>query len=88
MTTKAIPESDILAPRAPALENSSDDWPEFELKDVRVHLPEDASQLTSLLDAAVHYALTLTGHLEPLPKDQAHLQIQNTTKRAPLIEIT
>lgn len=88
MTTKAIPESDILAPRDPALENSSDDWPEFELKDVRVHIPEDVSQLTSLLDAAVHYPLTLTGHLEPLPKDQAHLQIQNTTKRAPLIEVT
>jgi hypothetical protein len=88
MTTKAIPESDILAPRDPALENSSDDWPEFELKDVRVHTPEDASQLTSLLDAAAHYPLTLTGHLEPLPKDQAHLQIQSTTKRAPLIEIT
>lgn len=87
MTTKAIPESDILAPRDPALENSSDDWPEFELKDVRVHIPEDASQLTSLLDAAAHYPLTLTGHLEPLPKDQAHLQIQHTTKRAPLIEI-
>lgn len=88
MTTKAIPESDILAPRDPALENNSDDWPEFELKDVRVHIPEDASQLTSLLDAAAHYPLTLTGHLEPLPKDQAHLQIQHTTKRAPLIEIT
>lgn len=87
MTTKPIPESNILAPRDPTLENSSDDWPEFELKDVRVHIPEDTSQLTSLLDAAAHYPLTLTGHLEPLPKDQAHLQIQNTTKRAPLIEI-
>jgi hypothetical protein len=88
MTTKAIPEADILAPRDPALENNSDDWPEFELKDVRVHLPEDASQLTSLLDAAAHYPLTLTGHLEPLPKDQSHLQILSTSKRAPLIEVT
>ena len=88
MTTKAIPESDILAARDPALENNSDDWPEFELKDVRVHIPGDASQLTSLLDAAAHYPLTLTGHLEPLSKDQTHLQIQTTTKRAPLVEIT
>ena len=88
MTTKAIPEADILVPRDPALENNSDDWPEFELKDVRVHLPEDASQLTSLLDAAAHYPLTLTGHLEPLPKDQSHLQILSTSKRAPLIEVT
>jgi hypothetical protein len=88
MTTKAIPEADILAPRDPALENNSDDWPEFELKDVRVNLPEDASQLTSLLDAAAHYPLTLTGHLEPLPKGQTHLQIQTTSKRAPLIEVT
>jgi hypothetical protein len=88
MTIKPIPESSILAPRDPSLDNSSDDWPEFELKDVRVHLPDDAAQLTSLLDAAAHYPLTLTGHLEPLPKDQAHLQLQTTTKRAPLIEIT
>ena len=88
MTTKAIPEADILAPRDPALENKSDDWPEFELKDVRVHLPDDASQSTSLLDAAAHYPLTLTGYLEPLSKDQSHLQLQTTTKRAPLIEIT
>lgn len=88
MTTKAIPESDILAPRDPALDNKSDDWPEFGLKDVRVHIPEDASQLTSLLDAAVYHPLTLTGNLEPLPKGQSHLQLQNTSKRSPLIEIT
>ena len=88
MTTKAIPEADILAPRDPALDNSSDDWPEFELKDVKVHIPEDVSQLTSLLEAAAHYPLTLTGHLQPLPQDRAHLQLQTTTKRAPLIEIT
>lgn len=88
MTTKAIPEADILAPRDPALDNSSDDWPEFELKDVRVHLLEDPSQLISLLDAAAHYPVTIIGHLEPLPKDQAHLQLQSTTKRAPVIEIT
>jgi hypothetical protein len=31
--------------------------------------------------------LTLTGHLEPLAKDQAHLYTQTTTRRAPLIEI-
>lgn len=88
MTTKAIPEADILAPRDPALDNSSDDWPEFELKDVRVHRPKEPSQLMSLLDAAVHYPVTIIGHLEPLPKDQAHLQLQSTTKRAPVIEIT
>jgi hypothetical protein len=87
MNTRAIPESSILAPRNPALNNNSDDWPEFQLKDVRVHIPEDASQLTSLLDAAARYPLTLTGHLEPLSKDQAHLQLQTTAKRAPLIEI-
>lgn len=88
MTTNAIPESDILAPRDPRLDKNSDDWPEFELKDVRVYTPDNPSELISLLDAAAHHPVTLAGHLEPLPKDQVHLQIQSTTRRSPLIEIT
>lgn len=88
MTTKAIPESDMLAPRDPARSTNSDDWPEFELKDVKVHIPGDPQDLTSLLDAAEHYPLTLIGYLEPLPKSQAHLQLQATARRAPLIEVS
>jgi hypothetical protein len=87
MTTNAIPEGNLLATLHPDLVNNSDEWPEFELKDVKVFTPNDPSNLTSLLEAAAHYPLTLTGHLEPLAKDQAHLYTQTTTRRAPLIEI-
>lgn len=88
MTTRAIPESEILAPRDPALDNRSDDWLEFELKDAKLHLPDDPNQLVSLLEAAAHYPLTLTGFLQPLPKAQSHLQLKSTTQRTPLIEIS
>lgn len=88
MTTKAIPESEILTPCDPALDNRSDDWPEFELKDAKVHLPGDPSQITSLLEAAAYYPLTLTGILKPLPKAQSHLQLSHTNQRTPLIEIS
>jgi hypothetical protein len=87
MTTNAIPEGNLLATLPPDLVNKSDEWPEFELKDVKVFTPDDPSNLVSLLEAAAHYPLTLTGHLEPLAKDQAHLYTQTTTRRAPLIEI-
>jgi hypothetical protein len=87
MTTNAIPEGNLLATLPPELVNNSDEWPEFELKDVKVFTPDDPSNLVSLLEAAAHYPLTLTGHLEPLAKDQAHLYTQTTTRRAPLIEI-
>ena len=87
MTTNAIPEGNLLATLHPDLVNNSDEWPEFELKDVKVFTPNDPSNLTSVLEAAAHYPLTLTGHLEPLAKDQAHLYTQTTTRRAPLIEI-
>ncbi|KAM0698338.1 hypothetical protein Q7P36_001804 [Cladosporium allicinum] len=87
MTTNPIPEGNLLASLHPDLVNNSDEWPEFELKDVKVFTPNDPSNLTSLLEAAAHYPLTLTGHLEPLAKDQAHLYTQTTTRRAPLIEI-
>ena len=87
MTTNAIPEGNLLASLHPNLANNSDEWPEFELKDVKVFTPNDPSNLTSLLEAAAHYPLTLTGHLEPLAKDQAHLYTTTTTRRAPLIEI-
>jgi hypothetical protein len=87
MTNNAIPEGDLLATLHPDLVNNSDEWPEFELKDVKVFTPNNPSNLTSLLEAAAHYPLTLTGHLEPLAKDQAHLYTTTTTRRAPLIEI-
>ena len=87
MTSNAIPEGDLLAPFHPALNNNSDEWPEFELKDVKVFTPDDPSHFTSLLEAAAHYPLTLTGRLEPLAKNQAHLQLQTTQGRAPTIEI-
>ncbi|KAM0722358.1 hypothetical protein Q7P37_001799 [Cladosporium fusiforme] len=73
MAAKAIPEEEILRERDPAFEYSSDDWPEFELKDAK---------------ATAYYPLTLTGFLQPLPKAQAHLQLKPTTQRAPLIEIS
>jgi len=87
MTTRTVPEGDLLAPFNPALKNESDEWPGFELTDVKVFTPDDPSNLTSLLEAAAHYPLTLTGRLEPLAKNQEHLQLQTTPERAPTIEI-
>lgn len=88
MATKSIPESEILAPRDPALDKDSDEWPEFELKDVRVYLQDDPTFATSLLEATVHYPLSLTGYLEPVAKEQADLLLQSVPRRAPLIEVS
>ena len=52
MTTNPIPEGNLLASLHPDLVNNSDEWPEFELKDVKVFTPNDPSNLTSLLEAA------------------------------------
>ncbi|KAK6430611.1 hypothetical protein LTR95_013230 [Oleoguttula sp. CCFEE 5521] len=86
MTTKPLPESSILQPRPESLENS-DDWPEFELKDVRVYHPSHPSTPANLLEASVHNPLSLTGYLEPVAKNQTKLLLKSTSKRAPLIEI-
>ncbi|KAK6440613.1 hypothetical protein LTR95_003169 [Oleoguttula sp. CCFEE 5521] len=86
MTTKPLPESSILKPRPESLENS-DDWPEFELKDVRVYHSCDPSTPANLLEASAHSHLSLTGYLEPVAKNQTKLLLKSTSKRAPLIEI-
>ncbi|OQO14823.1 hypothetical protein B0A48_00205 [Cryoendolithus antarcticus] len=86
MTSKPLPESSILRPRPESLENS-DEWPEFELKDVRVYYASDPSTPANLLEASVHNPLSLTGYLEPIAKNQTKLLLKSTAKRAPMIEI-
>lgn len=88
MTAKSIPELDLLAPRDPALDDNSDAWPELSLSNVSVYLPNDPNTPASLLHASAYYPLTLTGALEPLPKEQAHLLRQPTLKRAPTIDVS
>nr|OQO30253.1 hypothetical protein B0A51_01801 [Rachicladosporium sp. CCFEE 5018] len=86
MTSKPLPESSILKPRPESLENS-DDWPEFELKDVRVYYASDPATPANLLEASVRNPLSLTGYLEPVARNQTKLLLKSTSKRAPLIEI-
>ena len=67
MTTNAIPEGNLLATLHPDLVNNSDEWPEFELKDVKVFTPNDPSNLTSLLEAAAQGPEALEAAIAALP---------------------
>ncbi|KAF2165430.1 hypothetical protein M409DRAFT_55827 [Zasmidium cellare ATCC 36951] len=77
--TKATPESDILEPRDPSLDELTDEWPELTLENVYAHLPGDNKATTSVLGAAAGFPLTLVGQLEPLDDEDAHLY-----KKAPI----
>ncbi|KAF1822297.1 uncharacterized protein K489DRAFT_381047 [Dissoconium aciculare CBS 342.82] len=63
------PESDILEARDPALEDQSDEWPEFNLSNALVHLPDHPDAIVSLLEASQNYPVTVVGTLDT-PTDE------------------
>lgn len=75
------PESDILAPRPPSLDDNTDEWNEFTLKNAYVHLPGDSSDTRSLLEASAGFPLTVVGQLEPLDEEDAHLYTQDPGRK-------
>ena len=79
----------MLAPRDPSTHTNSDEWPEFELKNVRVRTLDqsDPDTMSSLLLASEHYPLRVTGELQPLPKSLSHLYLQPSSLRTTLIEV-
>ncbi|KAK4624476.1 hypothetical protein CLAFUW4_05914 [Fulvia fulva] len=78
-------ETGILKPRHPSIEDT-DQWPEFMLNNVHVHLPDDPEATANLLEAAEGYPLTVVGQLEPLDEEDAHLYAHEpTTKRVNII---
>ncbi|KAK4503164.1 hypothetical protein PRZ48_006592 [Zasmidium cellare] len=79
--TKAIPESDVLAPRDPSLDELTDEWPELTLENAYAHLPGDNKAITSVLGAAAGFPLTLVGQLDPLDDEDAHLYKKNPIKK-------
>lgn len=68
-----VPESDVLAPRDPSLDELTDEWPELSLENVFAHIPGDSKAATSVLEAAAGFPLTLVGQLDPLDDEDAHL---------------
>ena len=91
MTPKVLPESAVLAPRDPSLTNS-DDWPEFRLNDASVTFTNErwadpGHFTTSLLGASEHEPVRVTGKLQPVSKDLAHLYLLPGKQRAVSIDI-
>lgn len=68
-----IPESELLLPRDPSTDESTDEWPELTLTDAYVHLPDDQTALASVLEAATAHRLTVVGYLEPLEDEDVEL---------------
>ncbi|KXT10596.1 hypothetical protein AC579_7518 [Pseudocercospora musae] len=84
---KPTPELDLLAPRAPELQNT-DEWPELALTNAYAHLPGRPNDLVSILEAAAGYPLTVVGQLEPLEDDDQNLYLElpkGKSKRVPLV---
>ncbi|KAK5730991.1 hypothetical protein LTR15_000929 [Elasticomyces elasticus] len=88
-TTNYIPESNVLAPLDPSKTTDSNEWPDFELNNVRVHLPDDRAATTSLLVASEHYPVTVVGdvQLQSIPKELSHTIKQQNHGRTASIEI-
>ncbi|KAK4963309.1 hypothetical protein LTR10_000937 [Elasticomyces elasticus] len=88
-TTNYTPESHVLAPLGPSQTTDSNEWPDFELNNVRVHLPNDRAATTSLLVASEHYPVTVVGdvHLHSIPKELSHTIKQQNHGRTASIEI-
>lgn len=78
---KAIPESDILKPRDPSVDENTDEWPELTLENVYAHIPGDRKAITSVLGAAAGFPLTVVGQLDPLDEDDAHLYKKQPPKK-------
>ncbi|TKA73397.1 hypothetical protein B0A55_04280 [Friedmanniomyces simplex] len=85
-----LSESSVLTPLDPSKDINSDEWPDFELNNARVHLPKDRSTTTSLLVASEHYNLAVVGdvQLHSIPKDVAHTIQQQNHGRTASIEIS
>ncbi|KAK5709262.1 hypothetical protein LTR17_019942 [Elasticomyces elasticus] len=90
MTTAYTPESDVLSPLDPSKTTDSNEWPDFELNNVRVHLPNDRAATTSLLVASEHYPVTVVGdvQLHSIPKELSHTIKQRNHGRTASIEIS
>ncbi|KAK5687393.1 hypothetical protein LTS10_001531 [Elasticomyces elasticus] len=88
-TTNYTPESNILSPLDPSKTTDSNEWPDFELNNVRVHLPNDRAATTSLLVASEHYPVTVVGdvQLHSIPKELSHTIKQQNHGRTASIEI-
>ncbi|KAH0371318.1 hypothetical protein KCU65_g1892, partial [Aureobasidium melanogenum] len=81
-------ETSILRPRDPA-QLTSDDWPEFELKQAFVFDPEDPNRApVSLLHAGHYRPLSITGKLEPPNSRNADSWLDKSVHRAVQIELT
>jgi hypothetical protein len=87
MMTTPIPESDVLEARDPALNDQSDDWPEFNLSNAQVHLPGRPDILVSLLEASQNYPVTVVGTLDTPSDERSRLYKGPAYKKRTSIEI-
>ena len=67
----AIPEENVLEPRAPLLDNP-DDWLTFSLQKVRV-ISQKTGDVVSLLSAHQENPVTVIGKLDEVNEDELHL---------------
>ncbi|KAK0945922.1 hypothetical protein LTR29_002502 [Friedmanniomyces endolithicus] len=86
---RPLPESSVLTPLDPSKDTNSDDWPDFELKDAEVYLPQGWARKTSLLTASEHHPLLIVGdvQLHSIPKALAHTIKQQRHSHTALIDI-
>ncbi|KAI5357133.1 hypothetical protein Slin14017_G124540 [Septoria linicola] len=73
----AAPELDILRPRDPSLDDDSDCWEEFTIRDATVHESGDENALVSLLVAEAGFPLTVRGELERLDEPDYDLYLHD-----------
>ena len=64
-------ELDILKPKDPSIENW-DDWPTYSLRKTSI-ISQKTGKSTSLLKAHENHAVKISGFLETIDPDQAHL---------------
>lgn len=70
-SSNILRETDVLKPRPRSLTNE-DEWEEFQLSSAEVRDPA-TNEPISLLHADAVSPVTVTGRLEPLPREQTHL---------------
>jgi hypothetical protein len=87
MMAAPLPEIDILEARDPALDDQSDDWPEFNLSNAQVHLPGRPDILVSLLEASQNYPVTVVGTLDTPSDERSRLYKGHAYKKRTSIEI-
>ncbi|KAK7516419.1 uncharacterized protein IWZ02DRAFT_491368 [Phyllosticta citriasiana] len=79
-----VHESEVLKPRDPSISDEND-WHEFVLSNAEVRDAETNS-IANLLIADDISPVTITGRLEPVEKNQAHL-LRNSQPRGTVIEV-